>query len=109
MMSSASSNPRLSLAEEPLAASKNSGATSSRTDAVLKDRRQDAQKAECPNIAADTIAATPDEGKVSEIAAHDVGPQTVTSVSTATGDATLIIEDLNVCYPRLTKHNTFIR
>lgn len=109
MMSSASSNPRLSLAEEPLAASKNSGATSSRTDAVPKDRREETQEAKCPNIAADTITATPDEGKVSEITAHDAGPQTATSVSTATGDANLIIEDLNVCYPRLTKHNTFIQ
>jgi hypothetical protein len=102
-MSSASSNPRLSPAEEPLAASKNSGATSS------QDRREETQEAECPNIAADTIAATPDEGKVSKITAHDAGPQTVTSVSAATGDADLITEELNVCYPRLTKHNTFIR
>lgn len=109
MMSSASSNPRLSLTEEPPAASKNGGAISSRTDAVPEDRREETQEAECPNISADTIAAAPDEGKVSEITAHDAGPQTVTSVSATTGDADLIIEDLNVCYPRLTKHNTFIR
>ena len=107
-MSSASGNPSLSPAEELLAASKNSGATSSRTDAVPEDGREETQEAECPNIAADTIAATPEGGKVSEITAHDAGPQTVTSVSAATGDADLIIEDLNVCYPRLAKHNTFI-